>query len=301
MHEVNLRQIDLNLLVIRRALLEERHVSRAAERLEMSQPAVSRALGRLRQIFDDPLLVKSLQGFSLSPRAESIRPRLHLLLNDLGALIRPPQFDPETAQDQLRIACLDLEGALFVPPVLQKMRHQAPEMKLLVHSQPGDHFRLLRQGEVDFVISGIKPKRGEGQITARPLATCGMVCLMDANNPLAQQPMTLQAYVAASHGVVSITGLGSAIMDTLLEERGLTRKVMLRANSFMTIPEYLQGTDLVFALPELTARRLIAHHPLVIRPLPTDLNLPEVSFYLYWHQRHQKDPMHLWVRNTLMA
>src|SRR6056300_615567 len=125
MHEVNLRTLDLNLLVILQALLEERQVTRAAERLDMSQPAVSRALARLRKTFDDPLLVKSAQGFDLSTRAESLKPRLNALLKGFAELVAPSEFDPKTATDRVRIACLDMEGALFLPELLKTMRTEA--------------------------------------------------------------------------------------------------------------------------------------------------------------------------------
>lgn len=301
MHEVNLRNLDLNLLVTLQALLDEQHVTRAAERLEMSQPAVSRALARLRETFNDPLLVKSMQGYDLSARGEALRPRLNTLLKDISALVKPAQFDPQTATDHINIACLDLEGTLFLPPAFRKMRKIAPNMTLRVHSQPGEHFRLLQQSEVDYVISGLQPQSGEGQIISKPLAKTTLVCLMDKDNPLADKDISLTDYLAASHGVVSITGLGTAIMDKRLDEMGLSRRVMLRANSFMTIPDYVQGTDLIFALPELTAARLSRDNQLIIKALPPELQQPSVSFYLYWHQRSQKDPMHQWIRNTLLA
>lgn len=301
MHEVNLRELDLNLLVTLQALLEEQHVTRAAERLDMSQPAVSRALARLRETFNDPLLVKSIQGYDLSTRAESLRPRLNILLRDISLLVKPAQFDPLTATDSIDIACLDLEGTLFLPPAFRKMRSLAPNMKLKVHSQPGEHFRLLQQAEVDYVISALQPQSGEGQIISKPLAKTSLVCLMDRDNPLASKDISLEDYVSARHGVVSITGLGTAIMDKLLEEKGLSRKVILRANSFMTIPDYVRGTDLIFALPELTANRLSRDTQLITKALPHELRQPPVTFYLYWHQRNQKDPMHVWIRSTLLA
>ena len=299
MHEVNLRTLDLNLLVILQALLEERQVTRAAERLDMSQPAVSRALARLRKTFDDPLLVKSAQGFDLSTRAESLKPRLNALLKGFAELVVPSEFDPKTATDRVRIACLDMEGALFLPELLKTMRTAAPGMQLSIHSQPGDHFALLQSGEVDFVISGIKPARGETQIMGRALAKTEMVCLMDADNPLAHAKLTLEGYIGASHGVVSITGLGAAIMDRVLEQKGLSRRLTLRTDSFTTLPDYIRGTDLIFALPKLTTDRLTRDNRLVAVPLPSELELPQVQFDLYWHARQHRDPMHRWVRNLI--
>lgn len=300
MHKLDLKQIDLNLLVILAALLEQRHVTRAAESLHMSQPAVSRALQRLRTTFSDPLLVKSVHGYDLTQRAEEIAPQLKALLTDLSTLINPTHFDPVSSNALIRFACLDLEGALFLPQILQRMRIQAPLMRLQVESQPGNHFRLLQQGDVDFVISGLAPDKGHSEIRRIHLARTRIVCLMDQHNPLAQQPLTLDAYVAASHGVVAMTGIGGAVMDKRLDRLGLKRRVIVHANSFLTIPEYLVGTDLIYALPELLARRLVSNQPLLIRELPTELSGDQINFYLYWHQRYHSDPKHQWIRANLL-
>lgn len=299
MHKPNLRKIDLNLLVILEVLLEERHVTRAAEQLEMSQPAVSRALQRLRETFDDPLLVKSMHGYDLSARAEELLPALKGVLQDLGQLIGRPGFDPASSSAQVRVACLDLEGALFLPKLLETMRHEARQMQLDIHSQPGDHFRLLQQGDVDFVISGLGPPQGEAQINRVALATTRVVCVMSRGHPLARQALSLDDYVSASHGFVSMTGRGVSVMDKLLRGHGLQRDVVVRTNSFLTVPEFCAGTDLLFALPEIVAERLCRDGQLVMQPLPAELAERELKFYLYWHQRNHRDPMSQWVRRQL--
>jgi len=301
MHKLNLRKVDLNLLAILEVLLEERHVTRAAERLDMSQPAVSRALQRLRETFDDPLLVKSMHGYDLSARAEELLPGLKSVLQDLGQLVDRPQFDPATSVAQVRVACLDLEGALFLPRLLETMRREARQMQLDIHSLPGDHFMLLQQGDVDFVISGLAPPQGESQINRAPLATTHVVCVMRHDHPLAGDALNLDAYVSASHGYVSMTGRGSSVMDQLLRGYGLQRQVVVRTNSFLTVPEFCARTDLLFALPQIVAERLTRDGQLIMKALPSELSERELRFYLYWHQRNHRDPMHRWVRRQLAA
>ncbi|WP_229721991.1 LysR family transcriptional regulator [Marinobacterium nitratireducens] len=298
---MNLRKVDLNLLVILEVLLEERHVTRAAERLDMSQPAVSRALQRLRETFADPLLVKSIHGYDLSARAEELLPALKSVLQDLGQLVGRPVFDPASSTAQVRVACLDLEGALFLPRLLEAMRRDALQMQLDIHSQPGDHFMLLQQGDVDFVISGLVPPQGEAQINRIPLATTCVVCVMRHDHPLATAPLTLDAYISASHGYVSMTGRGVSVMDQLLRGYGLQRQVVVRTNSFLTVPEFCARTDLLFALPQIVAERLTRDGQLIMKALPSELAERELRFYLYWHQRHHRDPMHRWVRRQLVA
>lgn len=301
MHKLNLRKIDLNLLVILEVLLEERHVTRAAERLDMSQPAVSRALQRLRETFDDPLLVKSMHGYDLSARAEELLPGLKSILQDLGKLVDRPRFDPGSSDAQVRVACLDLEGALFLPKLLETMRREARQMQLDIHSQPGDHFMLLQQGDVDFVISGLAPPQGESQINRVPLATTHVVCVMRHDHPLAVGELNLDAYVSASHGYVSMTGRGVSVMDQLLRGYGLQRQVVVRTNSFLTVPEFCARTDLLFALPQIVAERLTRDGQLIMKTLPSELAERELLFYLYWHQRNHRDPMHRWVRQQMVA
>ncbi|NVK44165.1 MAG: LysR family transcriptional regulator [Oceanospirillaceae bacterium] len=300
MHKLNLRKVDLNLLVILEVLLDERHVTRAAERLDMSQPAVSRALQRLRETFDDPLLVKSIHGYDLSARAEELLPALKSVLQDLGQLVGQPVFDPAVSADLVKVACLDLEGALFLPRLLVTMRREARQMQLDIHSQPGDHFMLLQQGDVDFVISGLSPPQGEGQINRSPLATTQVVCVMRHDHPLAGPELTLDAYVSASHGYVSMTGRGASVMDQRLRGYGLQRQVVVRTNSFLTVPEFCADTDLLFALPQIVAERLTRDGQLIMKPLPSELVERELRFYLYWHQRNHRAPMHRWVRQQLV-
>ena len=200
MREVNLRSIDLNLLVVLQQLLETRHVTRAAERLHMSQPAVSRALQRLRDTFDDALLVRTTQGFDLSARGEELLPRLQVLLAGISQLVAEPVFEPSTAEDVVRFYGLDLEVACFLPQLMAVLRQEAPRMRLEVRSEPRDHFEFLEQGTVHFTVTGMAPKTAEDQYRRLLLSQTGSVCVMGADNPLAQGELTLEKYVAASHG-----------------------------------------------------------------------------------------------------
>ena len=155
---MNLRTIDLNLLVVLQQLLQERHVSRAAEQLHMSQPAVSRALQRLRQTFDDPLLVRSTEGYDLSARATSLLPQLNQLLDNTKSLITGPAFEPASSLQTVRFYGPDPEIDWFLPLLFARMRDQAPYMGLEARSEPQDHFALLESGDVHFVLSAFKPR-----------------------------------------------------------------------------------------------------------------------------------------------
>ncbi|WP_067867634.1 LysR family transcriptional regulator [Neptuniibacter marinus] len=295
---MNLRSVDLNLLVVLQVLLDEQHVSKAAKKLQMSQPAVSRALQRLRQTLDDPILVRTLNGYDLSARAVTIRQQLKQVLLDVEGIMQPEHFDPSKAEGVLKLTGLDLELVLLMPTVVKMLRLKAPNLRVEIVPQRSEHFDLLEQGEVHFLATGLQPKTVQDQYRRMEVVKTNHVCVMDKNNPLAKG-MTLEQYVAASHGLVSITGKGPGVMDEVLTEMGYKRKIMLRLANFMSVSAFCSGSDLVFTLPEIMGKHLMFNDDLVIRPLPKEVDLPNVTFYFYWHERFQHDPMCSWVRSEL--
>jgi len=299
MHEVNLRSIDLNLLVVLSCLLEQRHVSRAALELNMSQPAVSRALQRLRDTFDDPLLVRTGAGYDLSARAVAIRPQLTALLAGVEQLIERPSFDPARADSLIRLTGLDLDIALYVPELIRTARARAPGLRFEIVSQQVEHFASLHDGSVQFCLTGMEPESGADQLRRMEVDRMDAVCLMDAANPLASGELSVEHYAAANHGLVSITGRGPGVMDTVLAQYGLTRSVQVRLAGFMSVADFCEGTDLLFTLPERLACYIARHRNLVIRPLPAALRQRQVVFYLYWHQRYHQDPACVWLRGQV--
>lgn len=301
MRETNLRGVDLNLLVVLEALLRERHITRAATSLSMSQPAVSRALGRLRETFDDPLLVRGPAGLTLSERAEGLRQPLADLLAGLSGLVAAPDFEPADATGSLRIGCLDLEAAIYLPDLVPAIRQNAPNMQLEIYSHPDDYFALLAEGRLHLAISGLEPWAGAAQFHRRVIDHTHSEVLMGQDNALADPPMTLERYSAARHGVVSITGRGPAMMDERLARQGVHRQVALKLSSFANVPDACANSDVIFSLPHRLTRRLAARDGrLVTRPLPGALQEQRFPMYLYWHARHHNDAMSLWFRRLLL-
>jgi DNA-binding transcriptional LysR family regulator len=299
MQEVNLRSVDLNLLVILDALLEERQVTRAAEKLHMSQPAVSRALQRLRQTFSDPLLVRSNEGFDLSERAASLKLELKLVLGHIQQMIAEPEFDPHSSRQTVSFAGPDLELALYLPKLLGIMEEKAPNMVFSLDSRPADYFEKLAKGEIHFAISGIEPSSGEDQFHRVVLDYTSVALLMGKHNPLAEGEITFERYLSARHGFVSLTGQGPSIIDGRLKELRKRRKTVLRLTSFMGIADFCESSDVVFMLPTSLLERISVGRNLVMRPLPEELAAPRFGFYLYWHERFHKDPMHRWIRQQI--
>ena len=293
---MNLRAIDLNLLVVLEVLLIECRVTHAAKRLGMSQPAVSRALGRLRIVFQDPLLIRGSSGLVLTERAQQLKEPLADVLAGIRHLLTPTHFDPAQSESAIRIGCLDLEAAVYLNGLVPLLRQKAPGMHLDIDSHPDDFFGRLADGDLHLAISGLEPDEHLDQFHRRVLDNSHLECLMGRNNPLATGEMTMERYLAANHGVVSITGKGPAIMDKRLAALGLSRNVVLRLSSFLNVPDACAQSDLVFALPAQLSARLAREHPLISRPLPAPVQGDSLPIYLYWHHRHHQDPMQQWVR-----
>lgn len=299
MRETDLRNLDLNLLPILQALLQTRHVTHAANQLGMSQPSVSRALARLRTALNDPLLVRTTRGYTLSSRAEDIQPRLNELMQQMEHLVQPPRFDPMTDTGLVRLTGLDLELALYFPQLVQHLRKKAPHMRLETVRQEQDSFSMLDQDEVHFSFSGLQPASAESSLHRMVIDEMPFRCVMADNHPLANTTLTAESYADAPHGLVSITGKGPGSMDVILAEHGLQRQVMLRLSSFMSVADFCEDTDLLFTLPQRLAERIVQNRRLCLRPLPASLEQPPVKLYLYWHARYHRDPRLVWLREQL--
>ena len=301
---VNLRSLDLNLLVVLRQLLEDRHVSRAGEQLGMSQPAVSRALQRLRAVFDDPLLVRTSRGFELSARAEALLPALSQLLQDAERLVSRPTFDPAASTQVVRFYGPEPEIGWFLPPLFERMRRLAPGMTLEVKSEPREHFGQLERGEVHFVLSPFEPRSSTAELHRLRLAPLTLAVVMSADNPLAQGPLSVERFAAASHGLVSLTGRGTGMLQRELAGQGHLAPgdalhQPLRLSSFTSIAAFCEHSDVVFRLPRRFAEELARGRNLVVREVVPQTSTEVTHVSLYWHERFHQEPMCVWIREQL--
>lgn len=297
MREMNLRGIDLNLLVVLEALLEERSVTRAAGRLGMSQPAVSRALARLRKLFGDGLLVEGRGGYLPTARAEALRPRLRRTLAEIGGMLEASPFDPAAATGELRLLMLDLEAAALVPPLLTRLALEAPGLDLDIVAPGPRVVEALEKDAVDAVV-GVIDEAPVG-ILRRGLYDDGFVTLLRAGHPAAGEKLTLNRYLELGHIVVSVTGEGAAPVDAALARIGRQRRVRVRVPSFLAAVEIAARSDLVMTLPSSLARTAGGMGRFVALPPPLDLGRFTMS--LLWHARHQDEPRHIWLRRSLVA
>jgi DNA-binding transcriptional LysR family regulator len=297
MRETDLRQIDLNLLVALDALLAEMNVTRAAHRLGMSQPAASRALGRLRALFADALLVDGPGGYVLSARAEEVRPVLRRILAGIGEMLEANPFDPATAMGQVRLLMPDLQAAALAPHLLARLAREAPSLDLDIVAPGASGMKALEHDDADAMVALID--EAPAGIRRRRLYDEKLVTLMRADHPAAVGKLTLDRFLALEHIVVSVTGVGPAPVDEVLSRMGRKRRVKLRVPNFFAAVEIAARSDLIMTLPASLARSAADMRRFVSRPPPLDLGSFTMS--LAWHTRQQDTPRHIWLRRVIVA
>ncbi len=296
MQKLDTLAIDPNLLQVLDVLLRERNVSRAADLLGRTQPAISHALARLRAQLGDPLLVRVGQRFILTPRAEALREPLHALLAELAALVRPPPvFDPTSDARAFRIIATDYIAALVLPPLMQRIHRQAPNIDLCILPPTRNLSHELGE-DVDLAFA--VRLQDEAGVRARKLLTDRFVCVVRSDHPVGAR-MDLAAFLRFPHALVSPLGEPGSYVDRALAELGHgPRRIALTVPHFFLAPALIAASDLVITLPERIARIILANHPLRIVPLP--LKLPTFDISLAWHDRVHHDAASVWLRDAIV-
>jgi DNA-binding transcriptional LysR family regulator len=294
----SLAAVDVNLLVALQALLSERNVTRAAARLALSPSATSHALGRLRELYADPLLVRSGRRMDLTPRALALLPQLERGLDDLaGTLKGEPAFTPATARRAFTIAMADYSQAISLGPLVRRLQHQAPGVTVTAVAYPNS-LELLDVGTVDLALlpNTTSPPPG---FSVRKLLDDGFVSVVRRDHPRVprRRRLPMATYLALDHLVVSPAGSPGSIVDSELERRGLSRRVAARVSSFLVVPLLISQSDLVSTGPERLLRRMQPHYP--VRLLEPPVPLPRFDLHLVWHSRRNHDPAHAWLRELL--
>lgn len=288
---VNLAAIDLNLLTSLDALLVEQNVTRAAKRLGLSQPAVSHALRRLRDLLDDPLLVRDKAGMAATPRALALRGPVRAALDAAEVVLRSkPAFDPATAERTFTISMADQGSFLLLPPLVQRLAREAPGIRVEVrpasHQLPDDC--ELAIGVFEPPPSGVEDEK---------LWHEDFVCLLRKGSPGARGPFDRKRYVALAHLVVAPRGAPGSFVDDLLARTNERRTVAIRVPHFLVAPHVIAATDLCWTAPESIARVFVEQLPLVTRDVP--VRLDGFTITMRWHARMAHDPGLAWLRGVM--
>ncbi|MBR0567723.1 LysR family transcriptional regulator [Azoarcus sp. L1K30] len=292
--------LDAHLLRVLHVLLTEGSVSRAARRLNLSQPAVSTALKRLRDITGDPLLVRSRGGMTPTERGAELLEPIRIVLEQLERIAEGPSgFDPASTRRSFNVATPDYLNAMLLGEVVSDVHKCAPKAQIVFHSmtQSSDYPRALESGELDLVI-GNWPNPPDHLRTA-PLFEDRMVVMMRSGHPLASAQLDMGDWLAADHVVPTPYSVGQrGVVDVFLARERLRRNVVAHVPYFHMAPFMLIDSELIFTAPARFAEHYTTMLPLCIVPAPVEL--PAMAYYLLWHDRTQHSAECRWFRERIV-
>jgi DNA-binding transcriptional LysR family regulator len=287
MRDVHLRQVDLNLLSILYALLEERHVTRAAKRCFLSQPAMSRSLERIRDTFGDELLIRTGRIYERTVRGEWLLRELENLLPRLEALVRGEPFDPAQSRERLRVALTDNGSIALLPALTQRIRTSAADITLEIVAWHDRSFEDVEAGKIDLALS---PLAALSPLETERLFKEDFVCLLGADHKLRARRFTLKQYLELSHVAVGT-------LDRPLADLGLRRRVALSVPFLVPAVAAVAGSDLVLTLPRKLAKAVAAMANVrFVEPPP---EIKSFQYFMVWHPRLTAEPAQVWFREQL--
>jgi DNA-binding transcriptional LysR family regulator len=288
-------QLDLNLLTALNALLEEGSVAGAAARLHVTAPAMSRSLGRIRKVTGDQILVRTGRHMTPTTRALDMRTEVHALVQQAHHLLSArTELDLANLERVFTVRWHDALATTCGTALIAAVHRQAPGVRLRLTAEPGADTPQLRRGEVNLASSAGPPSQPD--IRHRLIGRDRLVLAVRPGHPLTGQPVTAEGYASAEHVTVSRRGSLHDRIDDALAALGHRRRVIASAPTTATALQLARDTDLVVTLPDAATRSF--RHQLGLTTLTSPLELPEVPLHLLWHQRHDNDPAHTWLRET---
>ena len=295
---MNVTDLDLNLLRAFDAVLRDGSVTAAAERLSLSQPAMSNALSRLRRILGDPLFMRTPGGMRPTPFAQQLAAPVRQALDLIYTTLQQrPGFDPRTSQRSFRLQLSDVGEIVFLPPLLERLQREAPGVRVETGHLPQDEVSdALAAGEIDLAV-GFLPELSLG-VVQRRLFRDRYVCLVRADHPKIGSRLTLAQFLAASHVLVSARGSAHEIVEQTLRNKGLVRRIALRVPHFTVVPMILSRTDHMVIVPEGLVRSIARLGR--FKSLKPPVDIPALDVKVHWHERFDQDPGISWLRGVIV-
>jgi len=295
---INLRSIDLNLLVFFDALMAERHVTRAANKVSISQSAMSNALSRLRHVFKDDLFIRTSKGMEPTLRALELGQSIGQILQQTSRLMSSDiHFDPLISNRSYSIRMSDLIGALVLPVLVTNLSSSAPNISLdVLHISPEKTVELLESDQLDIALS--TDLEHNNSIRSQALISDRMVCILRKGHPLSSGKLTLKKFLDGKHLRVSMSPTDIRFVDNVLADQGHKRDVVLNVPHWLLIPEILKKTDLIAVISERLASNF-SNDDFVLRPLPFKANY--FHWTMYWHKRYEHSQSHQWLRELISS
>lgn len=296
---INLRALDLNLLLVFDAVYGERSISKAAKRLHLSQPTVSNALARLRERLADPLFERSAQGMAPTPRAKQladpIRQALHLLERGLR---NDDGFDFAQSEREFVVAVEDYDEAVILPGFMRWLAQVAPRIRIRIRPESSAQLKAeLREGTVDLALDYFTLP--QPAYRSKCVLTENLLSLSRRDHPLVTDRLTLEHYLALPHIVLASAANARSMIDLALSKRGLQRHIAVTVPHFISMPLMAQATDMICTLPRRMG--LLYADNFRLRSHAVPLRIPQFPVYLIWHEAVEADAGHQWFRQHLMA
>jgi LysR family nod box-dependent transcriptional activator len=300
---MHLDKFDLNLLVALDALLTEKHVTRAAEKLCVSQPAMSAALSRLRAYFDDQLLTKVGAALELTPRAQELSGEVRDVIFRIRSTLRTePTFDPSTGERDFRLLMSDYSASVFMPALTRSLLTDAPRVRCMIEHLTPDSLTRIDHGVAEFCITVEQRELLEDTLIAETLSGAALfeddfVVVVDADSVEPEEPLTLDDLLARAYVEVRFSHAVFSVVETAIRQQGLALRPRLMMPSFTEAAGLIAGTAMATIIPRQLARRVGPAFGLTIKEAP--FQLPRLRETLIWHKRNDADPAHRWFRDYL--
>ncbi len=296
---MNLRSVNLNLLTIFDAIFTEQNLSRAADKIGMSQPAMSAALGRLRLTLNDELFIRTGRGLKPTPRALELQHPIQDILDRISStLSNTERFDPNSSERVFTLASVDYGGVMIVPKLLRHLQQIDSPAKINLWPQyESDLKEQMHFGSVDFAIDNIPIT--DNAFHTEVLMQEQAYCLVRKDHPNIHDELTMEQFLDVEHVVLYPQGDRISQLDEHLISKGLRRKYGAKVPNFFNMPYIVQSTNLICGLPESMAQHFARLYNL--RALPAPVNDWVATYYLMWHSYLDNDPGHIWLRDIIIA
>jgi len=294
---MDIRRLDLNLLLLLDGLHRQRSLTMVARRLGMSQSMASTNLRKLRAFFADELYLSTGRGMRATPFAESIAEAVTQVLGIVDRdILRKPVFVPETSDRVFSISTSDIGVLIFVPPLLRRLQELAPGTSLRCIDVPRDRLEsVLEAGDLDLAI-GYFPDLSEPSVASELLFDHPFVCLVRSEHPKVGGELTLEQFLTLDHLVIQQTGRGQEIFEHRMRELRLERHVLLEVGHYLNVPQLIANSDMIATVP-LSLGAWYADRG--IRLLRPPIDIPLITLKQYWHRRTQEDPAIRWFRSVV--
>lgn len=294
---MHLRNVDLNLLLIFDALMEERHVTRAGQRVGLTQPAMSNALGRLRHVLQDDVLVRTPAGMDPTPLACELWASIRQILRQTEQVLNHTTvFIPSASERTFRLRMSDIFLLLIMPAMAACVGKDAPQVRLdVVHLSPMQTVAALETDDIDMAV-------GTGLVVPSTIDHAALlrdelVCLMRRDHPQASTQLDMATFLNVHHVKIARSPLDNRFIDGQLADTGLARNIGLTVQDWLAVPHIVAGSDLLAVMPRSIAERYTETCPIVLAPVPFGQH--HLTWSLYWHKRHTSDAGHRWLRDVI--